>query len=130
VKHSRVLTAAALLMVLAAALLAQDKPSKKEQREEAAARSVSGTVVDAQDNPAVGAVVQLKDMRSLQVRSFIAQDGTYHFSSLKPDVDYQLTAKYNKMTSVTKTMSVFDDRKQIILNFKVDKKEKEEEGQK
>ena len=125
-KHSRVLAAAGLLLVLAAALLAQDKPSKKEHRAEAALRSVSGVVVDEQDNPAIGAVVQLKDMRSLQVRSFIAQDGgAYHFSSLKPDVDYQLTAKYNGMTSATKTMSVFDDRKQVILNFKVDKKEKQ-----
>jgi len=114
------------VLALSLALIAQDKPSKKEQREEAAQRAVSGIVTDASDNPAVGAVVQLKDMRSLQVRSFIAQDGgAYHFSSLKSDVDYQLTARFNDMTSATKTLSQFDSRKQAILNFKVDKKEKE-----
>lgn len=123
-KYLRILAAVGLLFVYAAALPAQDKPSKKEQREEAALRAVSGVVVDADDKPATGAVVQLKDMRSLQMRSFIAQEGgAYHFSSLKADVDYQLTATYNGMTSATKTLSLFDSRKQAILNFKVDKKQ-------
>jgi hypothetical protein len=109
--------------VCAGALLAQsDKPSKKEQREEAALRSVQGTVTTADDSPAAGAVVQLKDMRTLQVRSFIAQDGSYHFTGLKIDTDYQLKADYNGMSSGWKTLSVFDSRKTPVVNLKVDKK--------
>ena len=110
--------------VCAGALLAQnDKPSKKEQREEAALRSAQGTVTAADDSPAAGAVVQLKDMRTLQVRSFIAQDGgNYHFTGLKADNDYQLKADYNGMSSGWKTLSVFDSRKVAIVNLKLDKK--------
>jgi hypothetical protein len=105
-------------------LLAQsDKPTKKEQREEAALRSVQGTVATADESPAAGAVVQLKDLRTLQVRSFIAQDGgAYHFTGLKIDTDYQLKADYNGMSSGWKTLSVFDSRKVAIINLKLDKK--------
>ena len=42
-----------------------------------------------------GAVVQLKNMKTLQIRSFITQtDGTYRFFELSPDVDYELKADY------------------------------------
>src|SRR5437016_14574095 len=89
----RVLTIASLAVVLSAGLLAQNK-SKQERREEANSRAVQGLVSGADDQPSVGAVVQLKDMRTLQVRSFITQtDGMYHFSGLRSDIDYQLTAK-------------------------------------
>ena len=105
-------------------ILAQgDKPSKKEQREEAALRSVQGMVTAADDSPAAGAVVQLKDMRTLQIRSFIAQEaGEYHFTGLKIDNDYQLKADFNGMTSGWRTLSVFDTRKVAIINLKLDKK--------
>ena len=51
-------------------------------------RSVQGTVFDKDDKPVVGAVVQLKDVRTMQMRSYISKtDGEYHFSSLKIDDD-------------------------------------------
>ena len=49
--------------------------------------------------------MQLKDMRTLQVRSYITlDDGQYHFSGLRIDVDYELSAKsgetmYRRMRS-------------------------------
>ena len=120
---SRLLLVLALGSFCTGGILAQgDKPSKKEQREEAALRSVQGTVTAADDSAASGAVVQLKDMRSLQIRSFIAQDGAYHFTGLKIDNDYQLKADFNGMTSGWKTLSVFDTRKVAIINLKLDKK--------
>ena len=83
----------AATLLFSSSLLAQKK-TREERREEANSRSVQGLVTGADDKPVSGAVVQLKDMRSLQVRSFITQDdGAYHFSGLKGDIDYQLTAK-------------------------------------
>jgi CDP-diacylglycerol pyrophosphatase len=97
--------------------------AQKKSKEELNARTVQGTVVDADDKRVPGAVVQLKDMRTLQVRSFIAQnDGAYHFSGLKPDVDYQLKAVSQGAESGWKTLSVFDDRKTAIINLKLEKK--------
>ena len=65
----------------------------------------------ADDKLVAGAVVQLKDMRTLQVRSFITlDDGQYHFSGLRIDIDYELTARSGEMTA-TKKLSLFDNRK-------------------
>jgi hypothetical protein len=116
-----------LVVMLGAVVFAQE--TKKEKREAAAERVVQGTVYDAQDKFVNGAVVQLKDLRSMQVRSFITQEnGAYHFSSLKIDNDYQMRADYNGMTSGWKTLSVFDTRKEPIVNLKIEKSEKKADG--
>jgi hypothetical protein len=118
----RMLTLAAMVLVLSAMLFAQNK-TKQERREEATLRSVMGIVVGPDDQPVNGAVVQLKDMRTLQVRSFITQtDGQYHFSGLRADTDYQLTAKAGDATAAQRTLSLFDNRKEAVMNFKLDKK--------
>lgn len=124
----------AISVVLTGALLAaQDQPklSKKEKREAATERMVQGTVTDPGDKPVNGAVVELKDMRSLQVRSFITQvNGEYHFSGLKIDNDYELKGDYSGMTSGWKTLSVFDSRKEPVINLKLAKSEKKPEQEK
>jgi hypothetical protein len=117
----RVLIFTAMAAILCGGLLAQQK-SREERREEANSRSVMGTVTAADDKPLSGAVVQLKDMRTLQVRSFITlDDGQYHFSGLRSDIDYELTARSGEMTA-SKKLSLFDSRKAAVLNFKLDKK--------
>ena len=113
----------ALVIVVAACAATLAAQSRKEKREEASERSVQGIVFDAADKPVEGAIVQLKDMRSLQIRSFITQpDGTYHFSGLKQDVDYQVKADYNGVSSPSKTVSIFDNRKVAVINLKLEKK--------
>ena len=43
-----------------------------------------------------GAVVQLKDTKSLQIRSFYTQkDGSYHFAGLSTNIDYELRAEHD-----------------------------------
>ncbi len=118
---------AVVLLVSGVVLAAQE--TKKEKREAAAERMVQGTVYDPTEKFVNGAVVQLKDQRSLQVRSFITQqNGEYHFSGLKIDNDYQMKADYNGMTSGWKTLSVFDTRKEPIINLKLEKSEKKPES--
>jgi hypothetical protein len=96
--------------------------SKNKKDEDAGTRTVQGLVQGADDMPVVGAVVQLKDMRSLQIRSFVTQDdGKYHFNGLKTEVDYQVKALYNGMSSAPKTVSLFDTRKIATLNLKLEK---------
>jgi hypothetical protein len=131
-KPVRIVLSAALALLLVSSLRAQDpKPTRKEKREAAAERIVQGQVSDKDEKFINGAVVELKDMRSLQVRSFITQkDGQYHFSGLKIDNDYQLKARFSGMTSGWKTLSIFDTRKEPIINLKLDKDEKEEKQEK
>lgn len=94
-----------------------------DKKDEDKLRLVQGTVTDAQGNPAVGAVVQLKNNKTLQVRSFITQEnGTYQFHGLDPNVDYSLKADYQGASSASKTLSSFDSRKEPVINLKVDAK--------
>jgi hypothetical protein len=127
-KSSRIVSFAALALLLAPGVFAQDPPqTRKEKREAAAERVVQGDVTDKEDKFVNGAVVELKDMRTLQVRSFITQqNGAYHFSGLKIDNDYQIKALFSGMTSGWKTLSVFDTRKVPVINLKLDKDAKQE----
>lgn len=119
-KSRRFLAFAAVFCALA---LATTASAQSKKREDTNTRAVSGVVTDPSDNPLNGAVVQLKDTKTLQVRSFITQDsGRYHFAGLSTNVDYELKAEHQGASSSTKTLSVFDDRKQAIINLKVEKK--------
>jgi hypothetical protein len=115
-----------MLLALAGSMpLAFSQETKAEKKQAASERVVTGTVRDADGTAINGAVVQLKDVRSTQVRSFITQtNGAYHFTGLKVDNDYELEARYNGMTSGWKTLSVFDTRKEPVINLKLDKQEK------
>ncbi len=88
-----------------------------------ATRSIEGTVLSESGAPAPGASVLLKDSKTLQIRSYIAnKQGEYHFYGLSSDIDYQLRAEANGMTSKTKMISVFDSHKVIHLDLKLKKK--------
>ena len=107
-----------LLLVATAAGLAQTKKKSDDHT-----RSVKGAVTSAEDIAVSGAVVQLKNTKSLQIRSFITQeDGTYYFHGLSTDVDYEIKADYHGASSGTKTVSSFDSRKEVNLNLKLNKK--------
>src|SRR5215831_3950442 len=114
----RAILAVALVAACATASLAQEKKKGDDQT-----RSVQGAVTGADDNPIVGAVVQLKNTKTFQIRSFITQDhGSYYFHGLSPDVDYELKAEYQGAASSTKTLSSFDSRKQASINLKLNPK--------
>ena len=118
----RVLMAVAVSLSWSAPLWAQNK-SREERRAEANARAVQGLVTGLDEQPVNGAVVQLKDMRTLQVRSYITQsDGTYHFSGLRMDIEYQVTAKAGDLIAGPRSLSIFDTRRDAIMNLKLEKK--------
>lgn len=113
----RVICLAAAIALLATAGSAQDK------KHEAQLRTVRGVVTDKSDNPLNGSVVFLKNMRTNSVRSSYTDDtGSYRFSGLDPNADYELRAEKDNEKSTTRTVSSFDSRKDIVLNLKVDKK--------
>jgi hypothetical protein len=106
-----------LLVVCAPAGFAQGKKG------DSATRSVEGAVTNSDDSVAVGAVVQLKNVKTLQIRSFITkEDGLYHFFELSPDVDYELKADFQGSSSGPKVLSSFDGRKKATVNLKLNKK--------
>jgi hypothetical protein len=104
------------LLILVFATLAFGQKKTKEPTE----RSVSGVVTDAGGAPIPGAIVQLKNTKTLQVRSFIAKDmGDYFFHGLATDVDYELKAEANGRGSSTKTLSSFDTHPEARINLQI-----------
>jgi Carboxypeptidase regulatory-like domain len=88
-------------------------------------RSIEGTVLSSTGSPVPGAIVLLKNAKTLQVRSFIAQqDGRYHFYGLSMDVNWELRAENAGLTSKTRTISVFDSHVKVRLSLKLDRKMK------
>ena len=110
---------AAVLLMCAAGSLAQEKRKKGEET----TRSVQGAVMSPDDSAVVGAVVQLKNTKTLQIRSFITKEnGAYYFHELSPDIDYELKADYQGASSGSKTLSSFDSRKTATINLKLNPK--------
>jgi len=96
-----------------ASLAAQDKQTQ--------VRTVHGVVMDKQDNTVSAGVVYLENKRTQAIRTYISDDhGEYRFSGLDPNVDYDLHAELNGMTSIDRTVSSFDTRKDIVINLKLD----------
>lgn len=111
------------LAVTALLLSASSPLAGKKKNPEDSLRTVQGTVTDAADSTVDGAVVQLKNTKTLQIRSFVTQQkGAYYFHGLSPNVDYELRADYQGASSPTKTVSSFDSRKEAIINLKLAKK--------
>ena len=105
-----------VVCVLALATFAFGQKKSKEPQE----KSVSGIVTDAGGNPVPGAVVQLKNTKTLQVRSFIAKDmGEYFFQGLSTDVDYELKADANGKSSGSKVLSAFDSHTEARVNLQL-----------
>ena len=116
IRHAVLLGAVVLLAGATGAFAAAKKGEDQN------VRSVQGTVSDAADNAVSGAVVQLKNTKTLQIRSFITKEqGAYYFHGLSPDVDYELKAEYQGASSPTKTLSSFDSRKEAVINLKLSK---------
>jgi len=103
-----------------------EKPKKGEEEN---TRDLGGIVRNAQEEPIEGAVVQLKDTKTLRVRSFITKsDGKYNFYGLMANVDYEIRADYRDTQSEKKTLSVFDSRKLATINLTLQSKKKDKEN--
>jgi hypothetical protein len=97
--------------------------AQKNKKTDNTTRTVEGLVSNPDDSPAVGAVVQLENTKTQQIRSFITQDdGKYRFFELSTEVDYRLKADAKGATSGSKTLSSFDGRKTAVINLKLNAK--------
>jgi hypothetical protein len=83
-------------------------------------RTVSGAVLDANEQPVVGATVFLKNERTKAIRSYISTDkGHYHFAQVEMNIDFDLWAEKDGKKSATKTVSSWDDRKDFVSDLKI-----------
>ena len=115
----RVAVAVAVAILSAVALSAQNNGKKEDPN----LRSVEGTALGLDQMPQAQAIVKLKDVRTLQVRSFVTQeDGKYHFAGLRTTTDYELEATFGELKSATKRLTTFDSRKIATVVLQLEKK--------
>ena len=111
-------TLAAGLLLTPTVVLLHGAPAAAQKA--AAARTLDGTV-SSKGGPVKGAVVHLKDTRSLAQKSFItAADGVYHFAQLSSGTDYEVWAEADGKKSSVKNISSFDTKNSFNIGLKVD----------
>ena len=109
----------ALVVFAAAVMYAQGNPKGKESQ----LRTVRGTVVDNSESPAETAVVYLKNVHTQDIITHLSDtDGTFRFSGLDLNVDYEIHAEREGWTSSNRSISNFDTRKEFVLTLKLDHK--------
>jgi len=110
-------------IVLAAGVLLLLPCAFAQKKGEPLTRSVQGVVTGPDDSPVTGAVVQLENTKTQQIRSYITKEGgNYFFYELNTDTDYKLRADFQGASSPTKTLTSFDSRKKVVINLKLNKK--------
>jgi hypothetical protein len=84
------------------------------------ARTLVGHVLNDREQPLPKAIVYLKNTKNLAIKTYISEpDGTFRFSGLTPNIDYEVYAEHEGGRSDTKTLSGFDSRKQVSVTLKI-----------
>lgn len=86
-----------------------------------ALRTVKGIVTDPKGAPLAGASVRLKNLQSLQIRSYVTQkDGTYRFTNVAPGAEYEINAHFRGHTSDVKAIRWYEDGKDLEMTLVID----------
>jgi len=83
-------------------------------------RTLTGQVLAGNDQPVQKAVVYLKNTKTLAIKTYITEtDGSYRFTAITPNVDYEIYAEHEGLRSDTKTLSAFDNRKEPRVTLRL-----------
>ena len=83
-------------------------------------RAVSGAILDAADQPVVGATVFLKNVKTKSIRSFTSvEKGHYYFAQVSKLDDFELWAEKGDKKSPVKTISSWDTRAKFVTDLKI-----------
>jgi hypothetical protein len=117
------LTAMAAILLAAAALLAVPTAGAAavfQRGGQSEVRALVGRVVDDREQPLQKAIVYLKNTKNLAIKTYISEpDGTFRFSGLAPNIDYEVYAEHDGARSDSKTLSGFDSRRQVSMTLKI-----------
>jgi len=111
---------ACLVVLLALGITVGSGAAFAQGKNDSELRTIHGTVVDKNENPAPSSVVYLMNVKTQAVRTYIADDGgMYRFSGLDPNVDYEVHAERNGTASSVHRVSSFDSRRDIDVILKL-----------
>jgi carboxypeptidase family protein len=117
------LTTIAAILLASGALLAvptAEATAVFQHGAQGEARTLVGHVLNDREQPLAKAIVYLKNTKNLAIKTYISEpDGTFRFSGLAPNIDYEVYAEHEGARSDTKTLSGFDSRKQVSVTLKI-----------
>jgi hypothetical protein len=123
IAHMSSFRIAFIIVLLASLATTANLYGGKDKEKAAPGRLLTGKVLDKHDNAVVDAVVYLSNTRTHSVTTYIVgPDGAYRFPELPPNVEFEVYAQYKGQKSDTKTVSQFDDRKQVNIVLRIDVK--------
>jgi hypothetical protein len=115
-----------ILLVVMSVSWASAATLRLQDQKEPELRTVHGSVIDKEENPVASSIVYLKNVKTQGVKTYIANDaGEYRFSGLDPNVDYEIHAEHDDLTSPVRTISSYDSRRDINLPLKLSHKKSE-----
>ena len=97
-------------------------PAPRSDKEDPRApKNLTGQVVDKEGKGLAQAVVHLKNKKTLEVTTRISDaEGKYRFNGLSPEADYAVHAEYRGAASAARTVSMFDEKKDVYLVLEID----------
>ena len=109
-----------MALLVALGLLVARPAAAQKKKGEQELRTIHGSVIDKSETPVPSSVVYLLNVKTQAVKTYIADDaGSFRFSGLDPNVDYEVHAEHGDLMSPTRTVSSFDSRRDIGLVLKL-----------
>src|SRR5579864_774289 len=94
--------------------------NKEKPKKDSVYRTIQGIVRDQADNPLAGAIVQLKDTKTSKILDFATKDdGKFAFRDLSMEINYELLAKRGDLATPVRKVSIYDNRKDVTINFTI-----------
>ena len=114
----RLVTRACALASASICLVMLCMPELVAKEKKPITKTIAGAVLDAADNPIVGAAVELNDVQAgKKFAKYSQENGKYQFTDLDPKHDYEVQASFKGMASEIRRVSSLDDRRLVVLNL-------------
>ena len=109
-----------MVAVAVLCLAAVSLPALIAKQKRQVMKTVSGSVLDPNENGIVDAAVSISDMQSGKKYTTVSKEGgRFQFANLPPQHDYEVQAVYKDMSSEVRKVSSLDTRLRIVLNLRI-----------
>ena len=109
-----------MVAVAVLCLAAVSMPALIAKQKRQVTKTVSGSVLDPNENGIVDAAVSITDMQSGKKFTTMSKEGgRFQFANLSPRHDYEVQAAYQDMSSEVRKVTSLDTRLRAVLNLRI-----------